>query len=270
MKRIIPILIILVTQWVFLFSTTTSESNDLKKTPIKIEENFNIDYLEIEDTSKREEYFFDEEVISTKPIIYIDAGHGCLNNSYKINKAFGFTSEGAKGEAEYVLSFSEDLIERLKDEDKYTIYDIGDISLRGVSGSRELFGNSARIDGFIKSDADIMIQIHYDDSNDKTLSGGHIIMNSTMGDSEILARLIVEEMRENELRINDEYYEDGLSNRWDLTLLSRRTKKIVLLIELGYGVPGKMDYEYLRDEEIREKLMKSIIDGLNEYFKENF
>ena len=205
------------------------------------------------------------EVSNKKPSIYIDAGHGCRINGIDLNATFGWTTEGAVGEADYTKMFSAKLIDALKSQTDYDIYEIDDMELYGIKGSRELFGNSARRDSFNESDCDILIQIHYDDDTSKTISGGHIIYNSNIKNSYLLSKCILEKMEKYKCRINYDYYENGLSDRNDIAMLSyNKGEKPIILLELGFG--AKADYDYLRDENVQNTLIRCVVEGCEDYF----
>ena len=168
-------------------------------------------------------------------IIYVDAGHGFDLLEYGTGDIYGSTAEGAFGEAEYTALISKDVEKRLKEEG-YTVKTIEDLKLNGVKGNRESFGNKGRYELFMASNCDMMIQMHYDDSEDISLSGGHVIYGDSSFGSRKLAQSIVHNWQIQGLRLNDMYYDtDYVSRREDLTVYNKLSDRPIILVECGFG-----------------------------------
>ncbi len=200
-----------------------------------------------------------------KTKIYVDAGHGCDFNSSGGENPYGFTSEGAEGEALYAGGFCNHLINSFNYTDRYEAAGISAFTLPdGTQGDRGLFGNTGRRDLFINSDCDIMIQIHYDCSSDPNDTGGHVIYSHNSKDSAFLARCIAGKMEENGLRLLNRI--DGhVSERHELSIYQQPTSKPIILIEVGFGTQGQLDHDYIRDKEVKKLFYKSIIEGCDLY-----
>lgn len=200
-----------------------------------------------------------------KTQIYVDAGHGCLYNSSSDENPYGFTTKGAAGEALYVGGFANHLINSFNYTDRYKAVGISALSLPdGTVGDRELFGNSGRRELFMASDYDIMIQIHYDASDNPYDTGAHVVYSVTSKDSAFLARCIARKMAENGIRMNARY-DGGVSERHELSLYQEPTTKPMILIEVGFGKKNQLDYDYIRDKEVKKLFYKSIIEGCDDY-----
>ena len=200
-------------------------------------------------------------------LIYVDAGHGFDLETHGYTGEKGSTTEGEIGEAEYAALLSEDLIKRLEEEG-YTVKRIEDLWLKGERGDRESFGNKGRYDLFVNSKCDMMIQIHYDDSEDLSLSGGHVIYGDKSFGSKKLAEGVIHNWKIQGLRLNNQYENtDYISERTDLTVYSKVSNKPIILVECGFGAREDFeDYYYLRQRETKDKIVTAITDGVNEYF----
>ena len=200
-------------------------------------------------------------------IIYVDAGHGFDLIEYGYSGEYGSTTEGAVGEAEYAALITEDVIKRLE-EDGYTVMRIEDLWYNGKRGNRKSFGNSGRYNLFMHSDCDMMIQMHYDDAEDISLSGGHVIYGENSFGSRKLAEGIIHNWKLQGLRLNEQYVEsDYVSRRQDLTVYSTVSDRPIILVECGFGAREESaDYYYLRQRETKDKIAEAITQGVNEYF----
>ena len=153
---------------------------------------------------------------------------------------------GAEGEAAYTSAFTKYYIQSSSHIKGMNVKSISDLSLKGVQGSNALFGNSGRSQLFNASDCDIMIQFHYDKVTEESTNGGHVIYSNNSKDSIILAFCIATAMKANGCRMND-YYPLNISERHELSSYNKALNKPLVLIELGMGVPGEPDADYLRD-----------------------
>lgn len=217
------------------------------------------------DISKMEK----EEILEERSnkIIYVDAGHGYNIEKYGRTGEYGGTTEGAKGEADYAALLATLLEERLELEG-YQVKSIEDLWYDGKKGSRELFGNSGRYNLFINSDCSMMIQIHYDDSDNLSLSGGHIIYGSTSYGSKDLAECIIHNWKIEGLRLNEQYVDtDYIARRNDLTVYNKVSDRPIILVECGFGAKEESpDYYYIRQKETKEKIVEAITEGVNDYY----
>lgn len=200
-------------------------------------------------------------------IIYVDAGHGYNIEKYGRKGTYGGTTEGANGEADYAALLATLLEERLEIEG-YQVKSIEDLLYDGKKGSRELFGNSGRYNLFVNSDCSMMIQIHYDDSDDLSLSGGHIIYGSTSYGSKDLAECIIHNWKIEGLRLNEQYVDtDYIARRNDLTVYNKVSDRPIILVECGFGANEKSpDYYYIRQKDTKEKMVEAITIGVNDYY----
>lgn len=198
--------------------------------------------------------------------IYLDAGHGFNLELYGKNNLYGFCTEGAFGEADYAQKIVDQLTIILENNG-YQVYHIDDLYLNEVQGNRESFGNCGRKELFKNSDADIMIQIHYDYNENSQYSGGHIIYSDNSKNSYQLAYSIINELIQNQYRLNDCYKNTSyLSDRNELSLYSGSLNKPAILIECGFGSPGAADEDYIRDIGTKTILFYSVLNGLDNYF----
>lgn len=197
--------------------------------------------------------------------IYVDAGHGCEYTSSSNSNPYGFASTGANGEALYVGGFSNHLINSFNHTKRYEALGISALSLPdGTVGDRAAFGNSGRRELYINSDCDVMLQIHYDYSEDPADTGAHVIYSANSKNSAILARCIARKMEENGLRMLDRI--DGhTSERHELSIYQEPTDKPIVLIEVGFGTENQLDHEYIRDKSIKRLFYKSIIEGTDDF-----
>ena len=171
------------------------------------------------------------------------------------------------GEADYAALLATLLEERLELEG-YQVKSIEDLWYDGKKGSRELFGNSGRYNLFINSDCSMMIQIHYDDSDNLSLSGGHIIYGSTSYGSKDLAECIIHNWKIEGLRLNEQYVDtDYIARRNDLTVYNKVSDRPIILVECGFGAKEESpDYYYIRQKETKEKIVEAITEGVNDYY----
>lgn len=235
-----------------------SENNEQQKEIISCEK----PTIEIEDT----EISDDCATEKSKYIIYVDAGHGFDVETYDKRWKYGFAEFGAIGEADYVEELSLLLKERLQEEG-YKVKLLSDFEIDGVQASREFVGNTGRRDLFKNSNCNVMIQLHYDASDDITCRGGHVIYSPMSVGSEKLARCIIQEFKYNNLRLNSMYDKsDYVSKRDGLAVYNRFINKPLVLVECGYGCVGALDHNYLNKVETKQKLVDSIVFGLNDYF----
>lgn len=202
--------------------------------------------------------------------VYVDAGHGFDTKTYDKSWKYGFAEFGAVGEADYVFGLSNLLVDELKKQG-YNVKTLSDFEIDGKKASREFVGNSGRRDLFIDSDCNIMIQLHYDASDDITCRGGHVIYSPMSLGSECLAYSIVRQFQLDNLRLNERYAEtDYISKRDNLSVYNKFIEKPLVLVECGYGCEGALDYRYLHDDEVKQRLVKAITKGVNDYFSISF
>lgn len=224
--------------------------------------------LVINNVSENNVEVVEEEVnsVSLKPIIYVDAGHGFDIDMYGKNWKYGFAEYGAVGESRYVQELALLLRERLEQEG-YTVKFLSDFYVYEGKASRDFIGNTGRRDLFSASNCDMMIQLHYDASDDITSRGGHIIYSPKSLGSELLASCIVDEFKVRKLRLNEMYKETNyISKRDNLSVYNKLTYKPLILVECGYGCEGALDYKYLHEDLTKNKLVDAITAGVNKYY----
>lgn len=196
--------------------------------------------------------------------IYADAGHGCIYTDSKNKGPYGFAAIGAAGEAAYTQAFTQYYIQATNMGSIAKAVPIDSLSLNGVKGSTALFGNSGRSNLFAASGTDAMIQFHYDKITPESTGGAHVIYSNNSANSIYLAYCIATAMSEAGLRMNS-YYPMYISERHELSCYQKPLAKPLVLIELGMGVPGETDADYLRDPATIQKLVAAINAGVANY-----
>ena len=217
-----------------------------------------------EDTTDEEPQTETPEVTGSGKTIYVDAGHGCRYRQGSPGP-YGWTTVGANGEADYAEEIRIQLSDALNAKG-YTVKAITDLTYNGVQGSREEFGNKGRVLLMMNNPVDMCIQIHYDDSINVSSTGGHIIYGSTSQGSMKLAQGIATAFAAHNIRINSNY-PGGISDRaGNLAVYSTSTSKPFILVECGFGAPGKADYAVLRDPTYKKQMIDAICEGVDAYY----
>jgi len=196
--------------------------------------------------------------------IYADAGHGCLYQTAQTKGPLGFAAVGASGEAAYTSAFTQYYIQATNMAGTAKVKAISDLKLNGVQGSNLTFGNTGRTKLFNASNCDAMIQFHYDKVTTDSTGGAHVIYSNNSANSIMLAYCIATAMKSAGCRMND-YYPMNISERHELSTYSVPTSKPIVLIELGMGVPGETDADYLRDPANIQMIVNAINQGVANY-----
>lgn len=196
--------------------------------------------------------------------VYADAGHGCLYQTASTKGPLGFAAIGANGEAAYTQAFTQYYIQATNLGKDMKVKGISDLSLNGIQGSNLTFGNTGRSQLFAASNCDIMVQFHYDKVTAESTGGAHVIYSNNSANSMILAYCIATSMKAAGCRMND-YYPLNISERHELSSYIKPLNKPLVLIELGMGVPGETDADYLRDPANIQMIVNAVNQGIANY-----
>ena len=196
--------------------------------------------------------------------VYADAGHGCLYQSAQTKGPLGFAAIGANGEAAYTAAFAQYYIQATNMGGAVKAKGISELKLNGIQGSNLTFGNTGRTKLFNASGCDAMIQFHYDKMTENSRGGAHVIYSNNSANSIMLAYCIATAMKAAGCRMND-YYANNISERHELSTYSIATSKPIVLIELGMGVPGETDADYLRDPANIQMIVNAVNQGIANY-----
>lgn len=196
--------------------------------------------------------------------VYADAGHGCLYQTAATQGPMGFAAIGAAGEAAYTASFAKYYIAATNMTGTVKAKGISELSLNGIQGSNLTFGNSGRSALFAASGCDAMIQFHYDKMTPESNAGAHVIYSNNSANSIYLAYCIATAMKAAGCRMND-YYPMHISERHELSSYKVPLSKPLVMIELGMGVPGETDADYLRDPANIAMITNAINQGVANY-----
>ena len=118
-----------------------------------------------------------------------------------------------------------------------------------------------------ENNADMVVRIHADGSNDSGVTGDCILIPSKDGqytsgifsDSSECAKYVNENMKNNGFKVN------GIFERSDLTGFNW-SKVPVVLVEMGF-MSNYTEDQNMASPQYQEKMMKCIADGLDQYFK---
>ena len=118
-----------------------------------------------------------------------------------------------------------------------------------------------------ENNADMVVRIHADGSNDSGVTGACILIPSKDGqytsgifsDSSECAKYVNENMKNNGFKVN------GIFERSDLTGFNW-SKVPVVLVEMGF-MSNYTEDQNMASPQYQEKMMKCIADGLDQYFK---
>lgn len=118
-----------------------------------------------------------------------------------------------------------------------------------------------------ENNADMVVRIHADGSNDSGVTGASILIPSKDGqytsgifsDSSECAKYVNENMKNNGFKVN------GIFERSDLTGFNW-SKVPVVLVEMGF-MSNYTEDQNMASPQYQEKMMKCIADGLDQYFK---
>lgn len=197
--------------------------------------------------------------------VFVDAGHGCQYNDRNNPGPYGWATVGANGEADWAPSLTDLLASELSSRG-YNVIRIEDCTWGdGTQMTRSLAGNTGR-GKMAEQYADIGIQIHYDDVNGNA-TGWHVIYGEQSGSGN-LAKGISSGISSYVTAVPvNAAYAGGVSHRTDLALSkTSATSEPFILVECGFGCPGKSDYDALRDTAVLKQFAKGIADGVDDYF----
>ena len=206
-----------------------------------------------------------------KYTICIDPGHQLKGDSdteqmapdsgsYKARVSFG-TAGIATKKPEYELNLEASLkLKHILESRGYKVLmtrESHDVNISNME--RAIFAN--------ENNADMVVRIHADGSNDSGVTGASILIPSKDGqytsgifsDSSECAKYVNENMKNNGFKVN------GIFERSDLTGFNW-SKVPVVLVEMGF-MSNYTEDQNMASPQYQEKMMKCIADGLDQYFK---
>lgn len=206
-----------------------------------------------------------------KHIICIDPGHQLKGNSdteqigpnsgsYKIKVSSG-TAGVATKKPEYELNLEASLkLKHILESRGYQVYMTRESHDVNISNrQRAIFAND--------KNAEMVVRIHADSSDNSGITGASILIPSKDGeytssifdDSSNCAKYINQNMQNEGFKVN------GIFERSDLTGFNW-SKVPVVLVEMGF-MSNYTEDQNMSNPQYQEKMMKSIANGLDEYFK---
>ena len=206
-----------------------------------------------------------------KYIICIDPGHQLKGDSstepvapnsgsYKIKVSSG-TAGVATKKPEYELNLEASLkLKHILEGRGYKVLMTRESHDVNISNKeRAIFANENK--------ADMVVRIHGDGSDNSGITGASILIPSQNGqytsaifsDSSECAKYVNQNMQSNGFKVN------GIFERSDLTGFNWSTVPVVL-VEMGF-MSNYTEDQNMANPEYQEKMMKSIADGLDQYFK---
>ena len=233
---------------------TSSETKNLTK----LVSNFSA--LKLNPNTKTEQY-----------IICIDPGHQAKGNSeteqvgpnsgsYKAKVSSG-TAGVATKKPEYELNLEASLkLKHILESRGYKVYMTRESHDVDISNKeRAIFANEKKVD--------MVVRIHADGSDNEGITGASILIPSKYGeytsaiyeDSSNCAKFINENMQHNGFKVN------GIFERSDLTGFNWSQVPAVLL-EMGF-MSNYTEDQNMSSPKYQEKMMTSVADGLDNYFK---
>ena len=233
---------------------TSSETKNLTK----LVSNFSA--LKLNPNTKTEQY-----------IIFIDPGHQAKGNSeteqvgpnsgsYKAKVSSG-TAGVATKKPEYELNLEASLkLKHILESRGYKVYMTRESHDVDISNKeRAIFANEKKVD--------MVVRIHADGSDNAGITGASILIPSKYGeytsaiyeDSSNCAKFINENMQNNGFKVN------GIFERSDLTGFNWSQVPAVLL-EMGF-MSNYTEDQNMSSPKYQEKMMTSVADGLDNYFK---
>ena len=206
-----------------------------------------------------------------KYTICIDPGHQLKGDSnteqiasdsgsYKIRVSSG-TSGVATKKPEYELNVEASLkLKHILESRGYKVLMTRESHDVNISNKeRAIFAN--------QNNADMVVRIHADGSNDSGITGACILIPSKDGqytssifdDSSECAKYVNQNMQNKGFKVN------GIFERSDLTGFNW-SKVPVVLVEMGF-MSNYTEDQNMASPQYQEKMMKCIADGLDQYFK---
>lgn len=206
-----------------------------------------------------------------KYTICIDPGHQLKGDSnteqiapdsgsYKIRVSSG-TSGVATKKPEYELNLEASLkLKHILESRGYKVLMTRESHDVNISNKeRAIFAN--------QNNADMVVRIHADGSNDSGITGACILIPSKDGqytssifdDSFECAKYVNQNMQNKGFKVN------GIFERSDLTGFNW-SKVPVVLVEMGF-MSNYTEDQNMASPQYQEKMMKCIADGLDQYFK---
>lgn len=206
-----------------------------------------------------------------KHIICIDPGHQLKGDSnteqiapnsgsYKIRVSSG-TAGVATKKPEYELNLEASLkLKHILESRGYKVLMTRETHDVNISNKeRAIFAN--------ENNADMVVRIHADGSNNSGVTGASILIPSQNGqytsaifnDSSECAKYVNQNMQNNGFKVN------GIFERSDLTGFNW-SRVPVVLVEMGF-MSNYTEDQNMASPKYQEKMMKCIADGLDQYFK---
>ena len=212
-----------------------------------------------------------EATVKEQHTICIDPGHQAKGNSqteqvgpnsgsYKAKVSSG-TAGVATKKPEYELNLEASLkLKHILESRGYKVYMTRESHDVDISNKeRAIFANEKKVD--------MVVRIHADGSDNEGITGASILIPSKYGeytsaiyeDSSNCAKFINENMQNNGFKVN------GIFERSDLTGFNWSQVPAVLL-EMGF-MSNYTEDQNMSSPKYQEKMMTSVADGLDNYFK---
>lgn len=199
-------------------------------------------------------------------IVFIDAGHGCSYNDQDNPGPNGWAAIGNGDgitEAVFTEQLQRVLCRKLR-ENGYTVRTLGSYGV-----TRAEYGNSGRGRVFNVSDASIMIQLHWDGNENRSVHGYSILLchGSNNRDAYLTEGYLGKCIRNHYSGLTgiDEFSTYFYAVRTDLGL-SNIVNKPTILIETGFG-SNDSDRAILESAIGQEHAAQAIVNALNEFFE---
>lgn len=215
---------------------------------------------------------------SKRAMVLVDPGHNCrytasgTNSPVSKKGPYGWATSGTGGEQEFTSDMANRIAQKLIDEG-FQVCRVEDFSYDGTQCTVSEWGNEGRRDLFRCSEADLMIQIHYDGiaSIDPIYHGGHVIYYDVAYRG--VASSIAGRMAQTSVGITPANQNaNGDGTRLSTRELIRTSEKPLLLIECGFGNTSENNYPgadrfALQESSVRDEIASAIVMGVDDYYK---
>ena len=268
MKNYRVILMVIIAMGIILLGTSDPLSNFYKSTGFISK---NIDDNKNDNTKSEQIKNNNEENVNSKYLICIDPGHQSKGDpnlepvgpgsSYKKARVSSGTTGVATKKPEYVLNLEASIVlKHILESKGYNVIMTRDSHDVNISNSeRAIFANN--------KNTNLVIRVHADSLDNSSKTGASLLIPEEGGkytstiyeDSNQCAELIRTSMKNSGIQIN------GVFQRGDLTGFNW-SKVPVVLVEMGFMSNYNED-QMMSNPDYQRKLMQSIADGVEEYFK---
>lgn len=201
--------------------------------------------------AKNYDFFITKANSLTGKIIFIDPGHGGLDNGTHYDDVF----------EDYInLQLSEKVYSKLIQSGAIVIISrSGDYDLASVnSTNRKREDMKKRVELINKSGADLFLSIHLNAYPDSNVSGAQVFYRAKDSTSGNLATSIQD-------NLNTLYTKEKKVSTGDYYLFNY-SQKVGVIIECGF-LSNSSDRNKLVDEKYQNKFAQKIVDGLVDYLK---